>query len=135
MSLGRLDGDTCLVELLPLPSPSVEGWLYGLHSQLPYLADRNTYYQACLEPRIEHLKLRINTHEPEVVIFYGLSYQEHWQAIAEVDFSPVLNGVSIARNRSTLFVMTRHPAARGVTNEYFHHIGKMISTAVTSKGS
>jgi hypothetical protein len=102
---------------------------------LPYLADRNIYHHASLEQRIEHLTQRINKQGPQVVIFYGLSYREHWQAIAEVDFSPVLNGVFTARKGSSLFVMTKHPAARGVTNEYFHQIGKMISTAAMRKGS
>ncbi len=41
--LGKLSGDNCLSNLLPLPSPSTKQWLYAQHCQLPYLRDRSTY--------------------------------------------------------------------------------------------
>jgi hypothetical protein len=125
-SLGRLNGDTCLVELLPLPSPSTGHWLYAQHSHLSYLADRREYQQSCLALRIAHLRQRINEQKPKAVVFYGLSYRKHWQAIAGVDFQLQPNGISVGRNGSSLFVMTKHPVARGVTNEYFHQVGRLI---------
>lgn len=125
-SLGRLSGDACLVELLPLPSPSTDRWLYGEHSKLSYLIDRETYKRVCLAPRIAHLKQRISEHKPSVVIFYSFSYREHWQQIAGVDFRRETE-VYVGRNHASLFVITKHPAARGVTNEYFHRVGKRIS--------
>ncbi len=128
-SLGRLDGDTCLLELLPLPSPSTGHWLYARHSRLPYLANRKTYRQVCLAPRISHLQRRIIEYKPRAVVFYGFSYREHWRAIAGVDLVQEWDGVCTGRNRSTLFVMTRHPVAKGVTNDYFHQVGRLIARA------
>lgn len=128
-SLGRLDGDTCLLELLPLPSPSTGSWLYAQHSRLSYLADRGTYKQACLALRIAHLQRRIMEYEPRAVVFYSISYREHWKAIAGVNLVRESDGVYTGRNRSTLFVMTRHPAAKGVTNDYFHQVGRLIAGA------
>jgi hypothetical protein len=58
--LGRLIGDTCLLELLPLPSPSIEQWVYAQYSQLPYLRDRETYRKECIKTRIIHLQYQIN---------------------------------------------------------------------------
>jgi hypothetical protein len=129
--LGRLIGDTCLLELLPLPSPSIGQWLYAQYSQLPHLRDRETYRQECIASRIIHLQDRINQYQPKVVIFYSLSYQEYWKKIAGVDF--LLQGsdkILTGRNESTLFVMTKHPAAQGVTSEYFHQVGQLIASCL-----
>ena len=41
--IGRKYSETCLLELLPLPSPSTSVWHYNLWSILPYLKDRKTY--------------------------------------------------------------------------------------------
>ncbi len=124
--LGRPNGDTCLVEILPLPSPSTGHWLYAEHSQLSYLIDRETYKQACLTLRIAHLRQRISERRPSVVIFYSLSYREHWQEVAGVDFRQE-SDLYVGRNHTSLFVITKHPAAKGVTSEYFHQVGKTIS--------
>jgi hypothetical protein len=130
-ALGRPEGDTCLVELLPLPSPSTSHWLYAVHSQLAYLASRELYKQAFLAPRMAHLKRRIDECKPSAVIFYSLVYRNYWREIARGDFSLESDGIYTSRGESSLFVMTRHPAAKGVTSEYFHHVGRLISTHVT----
>jgi len=131
-SLGRLAGNTYLTELFPLPSPSLGYWLYAQHSGLPYLADRRTYRQTCLAFRSAHLRKRIGEHRPAVAIFYGLSYRRYWQAIANVDFKEKLDGVYAGCDGSTLFIMTKHPAATGVTNEYFHQVGRLIQETVST---
>ncbi|MGB7412652.1 MAG: hypothetical protein WA902_00450 [Thermosynechococcaceae cyanobacterium] len=129
--LGRLIGDTSLLELLPLPSPSIGQWLYAQYSQLPYLEDREAYRQECIEFRITHLQDRINQYRPKAVIFYSLSYQEYWKKIAGVDFHQNSAKIYFGRNESTLFVMTKHPAAQGVTSDYFHQVGQLIATSST----
>jgi hypothetical protein len=125
-SLGKLKGDTCLVELLPLPSPSADHWIYGEYSRLPYLINRKTYEQAFLARRIAHLRQQIKEHRPNAVIFYGFTYQKHWQEIAGVDFRQE-SGARFGRNRTILFTITEHPTAPGVTSEYFHRVGRVIS--------
>ncbi len=131
-SLGRRDGNNCLVELLPLPSPATDRWLYGEYSALGYLVDRDSYKQACLTHRVPHLQMRINEHKPKVVVFYGLGYRQHWQEIAGVDFEAGSDGIDIGRNGSSLFVITKHPATQGVTNEYFHQVGQTIALYIES---
>jgi hypothetical protein len=128
-SLGRLAGNTYLTELFPLPSPSLGHWLYAQHSGLPYLAKRGIYRQHCLTFRSAHLRMRIGEHRPATVVFYGFSYRPYWQAIAGVDFRLESDGVYTGRNDSTLFIMTKHPAATGVTNEYFHQVGRLIQAS------
>jgi hypothetical protein len=127
--LGRRNGDTCLVELLPLPSPSVGLWLYTQHSRLPYLTNRETYKQCCLPLRIKYLRDRINQYKPKAVVFYGLSYYKYWQIIAEIDFWQGADKIYSGYNGTTFFVMTKHPTAQGVTNEYFHQVGRLIAAS------
>jgi hypothetical protein len=132
-SLGRSAGDICLMELLPLPSPSTECWLYAKHSGLSYLADRETYKQTCLPSRIKGLQKRISKYAPETVIFYGLSYQESWQEIAGVDLLPESDGVYTGRNGATRFILTKHPAAWGVTKEYFQQVGRLVHADISGR--
>lgn len=125
-SLGRLNGNTYLAELFPLPSPSLGHWLYAEHSTLPYLANRKAYRQTCLAFRSAHFRKRISEYRPAVVVFYGLSYRRYWQAIADVDLLQETNGVYTGRDGKTLFILARHPADRRAANEYFHQTGRFI---------
>ena len=129
--LGRPTGDTCLLELLPLSSPSTKDWLYADYSQLPYLKDRATYKQTLLDERIAHLRQRIEQYRPAVVLFYGFGYQKHWHAVASVDFSPVDDkDYYSGNNGSQLFLIIKHPVARGLSNDYFHKVGATIGKSI-----
>ncbi len=126
-SLGTTDGDTCLLELFPLPSPSTSMWQYGENSKLSYLLNRETYREHVVSSRITHLQNRIKSYQPTAVIFYGLQYQSYWEEIVGIKFqAKFAESVSWETNGRTLFVVAKHPAAKGVTNEYFHLIGKLI---------
>jgi hypothetical protein len=132
--LGRDNGKVCLLEWLPLPSPSVNHWLYAQYSRLPYLANRKAYQQECLERRSVHLQQRIREYRPKAVIFYGFCYQQHWQDIAEVDFLPVQSREAyIGLNEQRVLAITKHPRARGTTNRYFEEIGTVISSALAGR--
>jgi hypothetical protein len=54
------DGENCLIELLPLPSPSISDWIYTRHSGLAQLADRRTYKKHYIDIRAKHIQERIN---------------------------------------------------------------------------
>ncbi len=112
------------LELLPLPSPSLAHWIYSQHSRLPFLASRSSYEDYCIKERINHIKSQIEKYKPKAVIFYGKSYECYWRKITSVEFLPTPEGLLIGRNSHTLFVIAKHPTAFGVTNEYFHNIGK-----------
>lgn len=133
--LGRHTSSNCLVELLPLPSPSIGHWLYAQHSQLPQLASREAYANYCAPRRAQHLRDRLGEYKPKAVVFYSVNpaYLYWWKLIAGVDFTQVaaLDRLYIAKNESTVFAIVRHPVAKGVRNEYFHQVGKIIaSTAI-----
>lgn len=125
---GRTHGNSCLTELLPLPSPGVDRWLHFTeHSQLPYLASRATYHEHIRPQRVAQLAAKVEAYRPKAVVFYGLKYLPSWQAIAGSEFGATsLPGTHSLRRNGTLYLATRHPAATGVSNAYFHSVGRLI---------
>ena len=93
-------GETCLVNLLPLPSPGTDTWNYAAWSDLPELQTRKGYTAAFVGKRIERIRTAIQTHRPERVTFVGFSNAGYWAQISEG-----ITGVA--------FDTIMHPAARG----------------------
>ncbi len=130
-NLARAGGETCLLELLPLPSPNAGRWLYSDYSQLLQLRERQVYKEFYAAQRANDIRQRILEYKPRVVVFYSSDawYQQWWNIIAAgVRFSShVREGFQYGDDGSTLFVITKHPTARGVTNQYFEAIGDLIA--------
>ncbi|QSJ16248.1 hypothetical protein JYQ62_31605 [Nostoc sp. UHCC 0702] len=133
-NLGRKDKETCLLELLPLPSPSIKNWIFNKHTQLAYLSDRAAYEKHCLDKRINHIAQKIKEHQPKGVVFYGKLYEYSWRKITkkimDVDFTLTPEGFLVCRNSRTVFVIAQHPVAFGVTKQYFHNIGRVIAAKI-----
>jgi len=129
--LGRLGGDTCLLELLPLPSPSTGEWLYDYFNDISYLKNRDAYKRVILRQRISSLKECIDKYKPKVVVFYSFGYREYWRRIASVEFEKQKVGFEVGTNLETSFVITKHPAAIGVTNDYFNAVGRFIYDSIS----
>ena len=125
--LGTTNGDTCLLELLPLPSPNTNTWLYRSNSSLPYLANRDTYRAHVASLRVAHIQDRLSRYRPKVVVFYGLGYQAYWEQIAGIqNWVESPESIKYVSRDHTLFCLAKHPVATGVTNEYFHQIGRLV---------
>ncbi len=127
--LGRRDGDTCLLELFPLSSPSTGKWLYSEISNLHYLKSRKIYREEIGPDRIRILRALISEYNPKCVIFYGLTsiYRMYWNQIAKNSMKKTdLKNLFSSKNDSTLFVNILHPAAKGVKNIYFEQVGNFI---------
>lgn len=126
--LGRSQGDTALLELLPLPSPSTDEWPYAMHSELSYLQSRRLYRERVLASRSSRLQARIREHAPQFVVFYSLTYRESWTRIAGAAFQPTaLEGFYLGTCGTTLLALTKHPTATGVTNHYFEQAGAILA--------
>lgn len=93
------NGETCLLNLLPLPSPNVSTWNYDEWSDLSILRTRSSYFAAVLDGRINIIREAIQKHRPKRVIFVGVSNAAHWSRIREG-----IEGIE--------FDTVRHPAAR-----------------------
>ena len=125
--IGRRIGETCLLELLPLPSPSTNVWNYNRWSNLLYLRDRKTYREYCIPWRCKHIQTKIRVFKPKLVVFFGKSYYKYWQRIAgkHMKFRDE-GGFLVGSSKGTMFIIAKHPAAWGITNGYFEKIGSLV---------
>ncbi len=72
--LGRIDKDTCLLELLPLPDSRNSGWIYNKYNYDECLNDKNLYVENIIQYRIQKIKELIKCKKPKFVVFYIMSY-------------------------------------------------------------
>ena len=131
--LGTTTGDTCMVELLPLPSPDTASWNYGAWSDIPHLNTRQSYHAEMFFPRAAALEKRCISYRPSVVIFYGLKLADGtsllpiWSRIAGGWFDQAIKQKKILltrRSEHTTFFVTRHPVSE--SREYFEEIGSFL---------
>lgn len=123
--LGRHDGESGLLELMPLPSPGTTRWLYGSMASDPALATREAYMEHWLPARVQRLRELIAEHRPRAVVFYGVSYLAHWEAVTGVELAEVGDGVRVGQGVGTRFVVAKHPAARLTGNQHFEQVGAL----------
>ena len=124
---GRRNGDTALLELLPLPSRRMNQWMHAQLTTIPYLATREAYAAQVRPARVHRLRERLEAYRPRFVIFYGAAYLSWWSEIAGVALVIDSNaGFAIAAREGTTFGVTKHPAARGLTTDYFARFGEAI---------
>ncbi len=127
----RSQGKQCVIELLPLPSPSTSHWLYSQHSKLKDLASRTQYRERYRQPRIESIKKRIKHYRPPVVVFYSFSYLADWQMVVGSNFTyDETRKLYWQQRAETCFFVIKHPATKGITNEYFDTVGLFIREKV-----
>lgn len=124
-------GESCLIELLPLPSRSVGDWQYPQWSHLPQLQSRKAYFSYYARSRAEHIRSRMLEHSPKAVVFAGMtpSYVDWWRVITGDPLKlQVIAGKTFYTGvvGRTQCLMMMHPAARGVTHEYFERLGKLL---------
>jgi hypothetical protein len=128
--LGRQSGNTCVAELLPLPSPSSDRWdFYSEQSSIPYLANRDAYSERLRPERIRYLREKIREGKPKAVIFYGIKYLRWWREIANTKFTREgIFSLHTAVANSILFVVMLHPTpSRGaLSDDYFDQVGKAV---------
>jgi hypothetical protein len=124
--LGRATDETCLIELLPLPSATIAHWPYG-HLDLPQFANRRAYVQEVLPGRIAAIRALIEEHRPRAVVCYGDTYADHWMALAEgVDWAIVGEGIQSACIGPTSIYRIAHPTAFGATAQRWITLGELL---------
>jgi hypothetical protein len=125
--LGTSNGQTCLLELLPLPSPTTKTWRYGDWSNLEWLETREKYQQHMTLLRACFLARQIERHCPATVIFYGSTWHRVWAAIAGGHWHQAINQKLMGFERdNTAFFVTKHPADPKLgprRDGYFREIG------------
>jgi hypothetical protein len=118
--LGRKNSNNCLLELLPLPSPSTNHWLYSEFTDMPELESRSQYRRIMIPRRIEQLREMIDRHKPTVVVFYGKTYEAYWMEISgSSDNWHEINGGYASEFNGVSYEIRPHPAAFGVRKQHF----------------
>lgn len=136
--LGTVDGDSALVELLPLPAPSIADWPYAsLARHHAALADRAVYRARYIPRRLELLRELIANSGARVVICYGLGYLEEWKALAGID--PVMRFEGETRwfwgcTANLQFAFVPHPVARGTRQSFWSELGRTLRTSAGDLG-
>ena len=132
--LGRFQSETCLSELLPLPSRSTRLWDYSEVSNLPYLESRKKYREEIGELRAKKLKYVIQEVKPKLVVFYSTDtwYMDKWRIISDMDFQEQ-DGVLFAKNFNTVFGIVPHPTAMGISNQYLHNAGTLFYKLINNR--
>ena len=128
--LGRSNGEVCLLELLPLPSPSLNHWMYSEHTDIPLLSSREEYTQKVGVIRAKKITELILEYQPKIVMFYGIGYLDWWQKVADTKLtSKTLHNKAayFGKLENTAITITQHPVAQGVSLDYFHEIGKKLA--------
>jgi hypothetical protein len=125
--LGRRDGDTALIELFPLPSPSTKHWIYE-ECHIIEIASRQAYRTFLANTRVSTIRDRIRRHRPQAVVLYGNSYRAYWETIAGMSFSRQRGEpFQSAQLDSSILVLAPHPVARGIATSDFTAIGDWIA--------
>ena len=129
--LGRFNGETCLTELMPLPSPSSNHWLYADISALPELKSRKSYLHHWAPIRFHMLSKLISKNRPKFVVYYGMGYyQDWWSQLMPANHKTIhIDGVKayLGENEGAVFAVSPHPVATGVKNTFFHELGRAMS--------
>lgn len=104
--LARLENsETCLMELLPLPSPSSGTHNYssfrGLE-KLGYLKSKKVYREEVSVYRKNFIKEAIARYQPPVVVFYGQDswFKDKWEYIAGIELKEELTANSTSAENS-----------------------------------
>jgi hypothetical protein len=117
--LGRNDSNNAILELMPLPSKSIDpsDWLYT-ETGIEGLSSRKDYLETYKDERIEGLRSLIEQYKPKYVICYSLSYQEDWQKLTDKPFIEVNpRRLYLAKDRETTIAITPHSVAQGLSNK------------------
>lgn len=119
--LGRKAGETFLVELMPLPSPSTQVWPYK-----SIYCDRDAYYQAVRPGRIAMLRKEVSSYSPEFLICYGKgNWRHHEEIFEETDFIPAIDGkIKVGMRAGTTILLLPFFSYRLATRNLTERIGR-----------
>jgi len=128
--LGRPNSNHCLLELLPLPSPSGSKWLYGKwFPVVAWLANRNSYRQRYLLKREKAIQCLVRRYRPKVVIMYGLANIESWQRISRSSLRCAADRkIRKGRHQGVTYISIPHP--RNISLSILGDVGKSIRSII-----
>jgi hypothetical protein len=141
----RSNSANCLIQLMPLPSPNIDDWLYSEWSRIEYLRrGRETYCDSILPRRVNIIRGMLAEHQPRAVVFCGTGYLTHWSTIAGGDFRKA-DQIAMCKNAKgqavrarvmqkggTIYVSVHHPSYTK-QSAYFEGVGDLLRSRLTSR--
>jgi hypothetical protein len=134
--LASRTGQTCLLELFPLPAPKVGTWPYShLAPEIPYLATRAQYKRHVKASRIDVLAQIIRNKHPAHVVLYGKSYEDDWSSLVNAcregpegtfEWNHHMAHIRSYQVGPTNFWLVPHPNARGLPADVFTQLGVLM---------
>jgi hypothetical protein len=126
--LGRTNGDTLLLELLPIPKRSIDTW--GYEDLFPMYPDKRSYEVEQLPLRKQMISNLIGQHRPKLVVAYGKDYWGHYkELITPAQFQDV-NGFPVGQNSDTTMILTHFWTSRSMNNRMI----PLVDTAIAVCG-
>lgn len=123
---GRINSDTCNLELMPLPCRSVneKDWIYK-DFNIPWLWSRKEYIQIFMPQRICLFQKLIHEKKPKIIIFYSFSYKDKRDLIIWKPTQKIGN-LFFYKGVYTKFFIVPHPTAHWLTKNDWHKIAEDI---------
>lgn len=131
---GLADGDTCLMELLPLPNPGLQDWIYNDLSDDPRFESRQALADLAMTDRLERLVKLVEMHRPTCIVGFCYSFRHKLE--------PYLDNVSTVKAQAgsrpgrakignigeTVVAITYHPATpMTAPNAWYAELGQHIA--------
>lgn len=102
--LGRFQGNSLLLELLPIPKPSIGSW--GYENLIPQFASSAEYYKVVKPRRVKYLQRLMSEYSPKIIICYGKMYwQEYKEIFPELEFL-LENEFLVGKDKNKTVIMT-----------------------------
>ncbi|GGX77165.1 hypothetical protein GJV26_16755 [Massilia dura] len=130
--LGTLDGNNCLLELLPLPSPNVRefGFKHLANEEFPFFASRAKYRKHIMQARIDAIRNLISDKKPRHIVLYGLTYERQWSDLVKnANWKTLDNFVKCCRISESHVWLVPHPAAHNIPRKLFEELGERMKKA------
>lgn len=130
--LGSVDGQSCLLELLPLPSPSINQFAYThlANEEYPFFANRRLYKRRVRNSRINHLRNMIAEHPESHIVLYGTTHIRLWNELVQNAPWEQMPHWPQWIKRCNLFDrfvwLVPHPNARGIPGDLFGTLGGLL---------
>ena len=132
---GRASSDMAALELMPLPSKSINerDWIYAPFG-IEGLSSRKEYLKTYKPERVRALRELIKQHEPRLVVFYSLTYLNDWKQVVGIPMEEAIPGMLYAASDGrTLYAVVPHSVARGISRNHWKEMAEAIRNRLPAR--
>lgn len=127
--LGSLDGESCLLELFPLPSPNTAVFAYAFlaNEEYPFFATRGRYTRFIKGHRINHIRTMIEQSGEGHVVLYGSTLAPAWnELVMNAQWEQIGESVRRCHLFGRYIWFVPHPRAWNLPAGFFANLGHLM---------